>query len=204
MSTKNCKIDRKKKYECEEAYPNVSEESNKEEMFNVLKELGEFKWKCEEVAKKRVKQIIKKNYYRYKQKPHHCVIHRGEQPHLSLRTTNGERVNLVLFFRTVDSFPLFCDLPKSVKVHVLSFLDEKSIVNFRLTCKENKEVAENDFLWKIIYHKVFGEEISLPPANKKDDIICNKEFKIKKNDLWRTKYLKRRIYELKSITYPNV
>jgi hypothetical protein len=106
----------------------------------------------------------------------------------------------------VDSFEDFHKLPKSVKILILSFLDEKTILNFRLTCKENKDIAETDFLWQLIYKKVFGNDFfEVPVPNKKvDNVICNKEFKIKKNQLWRTKYLKRRIYELKSITYPNV
>jgi hypothetical protein len=174
LSTERCKIDENKKYKCEKAYPDLTEENyhqieQKRALEIISNEMIMRGSKKKNVIDNKLLTIVKRNYYRYVQKPYTVIIHRGEQPHLSTSTLIGTRMNLVLFINTNFKFYFFENLSKDIKLFVLSFLDERSISNFRLASKSCKSLSESDSLWKIKYEQFFGkiptphnENISFP------------------------------------------
>eukprot|EP01091_Cochliopodium_minus_P019604 TRINITY_DN8290_c0_g1_i1.p1 TRINITY_DN8290_c0_g1~~TRINITY_DN8290_c0_g1_i1.p1 ORF type:complete len:467 (-),score=121.10 TRINITY_DN8290_c0_g1_i1:52-1452(-) len=169
ISTENCVVDKNKKYECNLAFPELYAENKELEMMRALEIINvedNTMGSKLEIVNEKLKRIYKRNYFRYKQVPYKAIIHRGEQPHLSVRTTSGTRINLVLFFDTVFSFPSYEKLPKGVKTHLLSFLDEKTISSFRLASKESKSYAESESLWKIKYLRQYGEKKEVPSLTK--------------------------------------
>ena len=212
VSTEHCRREENKNYECKKAFPELSEEkldlNQKYQLINKLRLISYNSINDEKVMDLLIQDIKKKDYHSYTQKPYQAIVFRGSQPHFSFPVNKGVRIQLAIFLDTSYQFPSFPKLSKDLKTHVLTFLDEKSIIAFRSTSKEMKKLAESDVLWEKLFKQQFDHVPFVPYIQPNDfyrsDIVSDLEKALlqRKNRSWRIKYVLRRINDLKNRTFP--
>jgi hypothetical protein len=92
-----------------------------------------------------------------------AVIHSGEITHGAFALRNGERINLVLWFK-IETLPfeIFQNFPTDVVTHVLSQLNPADLCAISQCSKKMYQLANSQILWKNLsfkYHPSVMEQI---------------------------------------------